>query len=76
MPLVGLEPAIPISEWPQTDALDCAASRISLSCVLYSLGLIFLVQLCDSSKCFVRQLCIKVQIWHMNDGLRVRIYNV
>jgi hypothetical protein len=28
MPLVGIEPAIPQSEWPQTDALDCTAIGI------------------------------------------------
>ena len=30
MPLTGFEPAIPASERPQTDALDCAATRIGL----------------------------------------------
>jgi hypothetical protein len=29
MPLLGFEPTIPASQWPQTHTLDCAATRIS-----------------------------------------------
>ena len=34
MTLVGFEPTIAAEEWPQTYALDCAATGIGLTCTL------------------------------------------
>jgi len=35
MPSAGLEPTIPASEWPQTNALDRKATGIGCACISF-----------------------------------------
>ena len=35
MPLAGFEPTIPANEWPQTHALDHAATGIDMHCITF-----------------------------------------
>jgi hypothetical protein len=42
MTVAGFEPVIPASEWPQTHALDRAATGIGINVILCALNCIFI----------------------------------